>query len=358
MRMRAFVSTVVLFMLFAPALTKAQAPTPPNVPTLGPPVFYSVGGNQASVNILSPPNNQSYLGNTIQLNFTAQSLGMFGQFGNVGYRLDGGTIYSVSNFVNMSVDHPADAPDWYWNRTTAFASVVLPNLSDGVHNITAYFGWQYLGTNNPSLERYEVAAYASAIFRIGPIPTPSVSWYPIGEETGTLTVDYTPPVLHVIQPEKKTYEGSDVQLNFTVDEPVSWMGYCLDMATANVTIDGNTTLSGLLTPSSHILQVFANDSMGNMGESDIIGFVTTNPPVSPLPVVTQTQTAAHTTPPATTPSPSPTQQPTPSLTPILISPNYEDTLNNLQLIFGAIALAVSVTVVVVVILIKRRRFTQ
>jgi parallel beta-helix repeat protein len=179
---------------------------------------------------------------------------------------------------------------------------------------------------------------------------------PIGEATGTPTVDYTPPVLHIIQPEKKTYEGSDVQLNFIVDEPVSWMGYCLDMATANITIDGNTTLSGLLTPSSHILQVFANDSMGNMGASETIGFVTTNPIVSPYPVGTPTQTAAPTTPPRTPPSPTQQQTTEPTFTPIV-----DYTINPTTLALAETALAIAIVANFVGLLAyfaKRRRMKQ
>lgn len=92
---------------------------------------------------------------------------MFGQFGNVGYSLDGGIINSVSNFVNKSVDN-ADTPDWYWNNTTVFANMVLPQLSEGVHNVTVYYGWQYLGIpENPSLQRFEVYAYATVDFTVG-----------------------------------------------------------------------------------------------------------------------------------------------------------------------------------------------
>ncbi len=160
---RAIVSMAIMLFLLAISLVKAQAPTPPTVATLGPAVICSAGDN---IVIFSPQNDKTFSSKEIQLNFTLQAMGMFGQFGNVGYNLDGGTIYSVNDFVNKSVDHPTDAPDWYWNRTTVFASIVLPNLSEGVHNVTVYYGYQYLGTNNPSLERFEVWAYSSAIFAV------------------------------------------------------------------------------------------------------------------------------------------------------------------------------------------------
>jgi len=59
-------------------------------------------------------------------------------------------------------------------------------------------------------------------------------------------------------------------LSFTVDEATSWIGYSLD-GQVNVTIAGNTTLSGL-SDGSHSLIVYANDTAGNTGASEIVYF--------------------------------------------------------------------------------------
>jgi hypothetical protein len=60
---------------------------------------------------------------------------------------------------------------------------------------------------------------------------------------------------------------TDVELNFIVDEPTSWIGYCLD-GQANVTLTGNSALTKL--PSDlHTLTIYANDTVGNMGASSI-----------------------------------------------------------------------------------------
>jgi hypothetical protein len=59
-------------------------------------------------------------------------------------------------------------------------------------------------------------------------------------------------------------------LNFTTDEPTSWIGYCLDQQ-ANATITGNVTLTGLA-EGSHSIIVYANDTAGNMGTSEKIFF--------------------------------------------------------------------------------------
>ena len=89
---------VLLILLITPliAQTKAQAaPTPPDVPTLGPIKIYYTEYSPKSVRISSPI-NQSVYSSHVQLVFTVEATGMLGQFGNVGYSLDGGTIYNVS----------------------------------------------------------------------------------------------------------------------------------------------------------------------------------------------------------------------------------------------------------------------
>jgi hypothetical protein len=78
------------------------------------------------------------------------------------------------------------------------------------------------------------------------------------------------PVVSVVSPENRTYVSCSVVLNFTVDEPVSWMGYSLD-GLGNVTVTGNTTLTSL-TEGSHHVTVFANNTAGVIGVSNTIRF--------------------------------------------------------------------------------------
>ena len=78
------------------------------------------------------------------------------------------------------------------------------------------------------------------------------------------------PVIRMLSPEGKTYNESSVPLTFTVDKPVSWMEYSLDERD-NVTIDGNTTLSGL--PNGfHDLTVYAKYVEGSVGASETVHF--------------------------------------------------------------------------------------
>ena len=82
--------------------------------------------------------------------------------------------------------------------------------------------------------------------------------------------DNTPPTISIISPENKAYAVSNVSLTFTVSEPTLWMGYSLD-GQANVTVTGNTTLTGL-SDGSHSLKVHAKDTAGNTGASETIYF--------------------------------------------------------------------------------------
>jgi hypothetical protein len=71
----------------------------------------------------------------------------------------------------------------------------------------------------------------------------------------------------------KTYAESEVpeiSLTFTVGESASKISYVLD-GRDDVTIDGNTTLSGL-SCGVHSVTVFAWDNAGNVGSSEIIWF--------------------------------------------------------------------------------------
>lgn len=238
-----------------PLVVEAQ-PEPPNVDTLGPAVFWVESGK---VVILSPENSTNYV-NPIQLNFTVEAYGMFGQFGNVGVSLDGGVIKSVTDFESKSVVQ--SGPDWYWYLTTVLARVMLPTLSEGTHNVTVYYGWQYLGTN----KRYEVFAHATVSFAVG-------------------NIDTTAPNISIQSPQNnKIHNAPDIELTFLVNETVTWMGYSLDGGD-NVTVSSNMTLAGLF-DGIHCLIIYANDTLGNMGVSETINFTIGVPEPEPEPFPT------------------------------------------------------------------------
>jgi hypothetical protein len=133
-------------------------------------------------------------------------------------------------------------------------------LNTSGHAVTQAYGGQggfsYIGTGG-SVETYTDDVVVSDSY-IGPQPT-------------------VPPSVTVLSPQNMTYSTSDVPLTFTVNETASWMGYSLD-GQGNVTVSGNTTLTGLL-DGSHQVIVYANDTYGNMGSSGPVYFtVQTVPP--------------------------------------------------------------------------------
>ncbi|MCL2476459.1 kelch repeat-containing protein [Candidatus Bathycorpusculum sp.] len=74
------------------------------------------------------------------------------------------------------------------------------------------------------------------------------------------------------------YDLETVTLEYSLNHPVVWMGYCLD-GQANVTVGGNVSLSGL-SSGRHSVRVFAEDKYGNTGASETITFTVANAPRS------------------------------------------------------------------------------
>ncbi len=128
----------------------------------------------------------------------------------------------------------------------------MPELSEGSHNITVY-------------EKIEINTSA-----------PSTLW---DSDTVYFTVDDGNPPITNLSLENTTCSQNELSLNFTVDEPCSWIGYCLD-GQDNVTVDGNTTLTDLAC-SEHNIIVFAQDLAGNVGVSKIINFSISQPETLP-----------------------------------------------------------------------------
>jgi len=85
----------------------------------------------------------------------------------------------------------------------------------------------------------------------------------------------TPPNITILSPKNATtytlyswYYGMDIlPLNFMLNKPPFWIGYSLDGA-SNKTITGNTSLTALKS-GSHNLKLYANDSYGKMGYSEV-----------------------------------------------------------------------------------------
>jgi hypothetical protein len=115
---------------------------------------------------------------------------------------------------------------------------------------------------------YTIEKGVSSFFPSTPLSAVNEEYTPFGYGT-------VPPAVAVISPENKTYTSSNVSLTFTVNKPVVWMGFSLD-GQETVTVTGNTTIAGLAN-GLHNVTVYANDTFGNTGVSQIIPFAIDQP---------------------------------------------------------------------------------
>lgn len=186
------------------------------------------------INILSPSNGTTYNTRSLVLNVSFTAL--------IGSNLQYSMTYNLDAENNVSLPitiQQRNPNDPFVGIITGFA--LLPELSEGTHNITVY----------------------ATCYRTD--PTPHITGF--DTKTVYFTIDTTPPIITILSPENKTYNRNELPLDLTINEPVSWISYCLD-GKANITIPGNTTLKGL-SNGSHKLTVYANDTVGNMGNSTI-----------------------------------------------------------------------------------------
>lgn len=111
-----------------------------------------------------------------------------------------------------------------------------------------------------------------------------------GSSSISFTIDTTPPTISVLSIQNTTYNMTDIDLNFSVNEPVSQITYSLD-GQENVTIAGNTNLAGL-SIGTHNVTVYAWDTAGNVGASETITFTVTPFPTVPVAVASVAAIAA------------------------------------------------------------------
>jgi hypothetical protein len=197
-------------------------------------LFILVFGVQAvnvvkAVNILSPTNSTYPAGSPLSLNVSGPNLGVMNIL----------MTYSIDGQGNVSIPlvfQPAFPGQLSFNYIVT-GSVILPELPEGPHNITVY--------------------------EIPPLT-------PLDNATAYFIIDDgKPPIITIHSPGNKTYSQNTIPLNFIVDEPTSWIGYCLD-GHDNVTVAGNTTLPNL-SSQNHSLTVYAQDLAGNI-DSETVNF--------------------------------------------------------------------------------------
>jgi N-acetylneuraminic acid mutarotase len=81
-----------------------------------------------------------------------------------------------------------------------------------------------------------------------------------------------PPVVTILSPENSTYKS--LHIEYDVNKAVSWAGFSLDNK-ANRTLTGITEITGI-EDGQHVITIFANDTLGNMGASQPVHFTIDN----------------------------------------------------------------------------------
>lgn len=155
-----------------------------------------------------------------------------------------------------------------WSGNTQVYDPVNDTWTLGAPMLTARYGLTVAVVND------QIYAIGGAQGMYSPLSA-NEQYTPFGYGTPDPSYDGTPPEITLISPENKTYHKTSIPLEFSVNEPVSWMRYNLD--NENFTeISGNTTLTGL-SFGSHNLTVYATDDAGNMGVCQTIHFKVEEP---------------------------------------------------------------------------------
>jgi N-acetylneuraminic acid mutarotase len=92
-------------------------------------------------------------------------------------------------------------------------------------------------------------------------------------------LEHFPPKISILSPMNQTYHNSSLSLVFRLDKAVEWTGYSIDRQ-QNITTKGNTTIVDVAN-GLHSITVYANDTYGNMGSSEIIAFTVAKPALFP-----------------------------------------------------------------------------
>jgi hypothetical protein len=164
----------------------------------------------------------------------------------------------------------------------------LTDIPDGNHSLTVYArekGRYYEDIPSPAREIVEMPGYSDFY-----IPD-FYDFEILGSSSVFFTVDTTAPSVSVLSMKDTTFNASDVDLSFAVNEQTSRTAYSID-GNDNVTVVGNTTLAGLPV-GVHNVTVYTWDEAGNVGVSETVYFTVTEPfPVTLVVVASVASVAA------------------------------------------------------------------
>jgi len=195
-------------------------------------------------------------------------------------------ILDVRTPSSYAAEHIEDAINIPYYDDSDFGSRIFPALDGHEHHEIIVYCSGTACPKGPNACYYLANQGFTKVYEMsGGIYSWKSAGYPVTSPDTML------PNIVILSPENRTYTTTSVFLNFTVDEEVSWIGYSLD-GEANVTIGGNTTLFGL-SEGVHSIIVFANDTNGNMGLSNLVYFTVDS--VSPNILILSPENTTYTT---------------------------------------------------------------
>jgi len=240
--------------------------------------FDSNSGNTLSGNNVTSNTNYDIFLNSSSNNFFYVNDITNSEYG-IGFSASSDNFIFLNNFVKNTNQISTEFSTNTWNNST------MGNY------------WSDYLTKYPNATQVDSSGVWNTPYVIDANNT---DYYPLANKTTLLALPY----ILILSPESMTYNVTSVPLTFTVDQTTFWMGYSLTTSwigysldgQSNITVSGNTTLTGLAYGVHNII-VFANNTANVMGASSLISFnvepieiinVSQNPPatyVTPTDVV-------------------------------------------------------------------------
>lgn len=207
-------------------------------------VYFTVSTTKTQDNVthegarIDSPCNRTYAPNeVIIIKASASSFAGLGVTYEGKYSIDGKGPYPLH-----AESHQVHSWDLFYGAIIATGK--LSPLSEGQHRLTVYLKAY---TDYPKGPR--MSGEATVYFTVGE--------------------DQDPPNITLDTLDGAVFNQTTVPLNFSINEPTSWIGYILDNGT-KTTITANTNLT--VTPGNHNITVYAKDTAGNMGQSKVAYF--------------------------------------------------------------------------------------
>ena len=198
------------------------------------------------ISIGSPQNNANYSG-AFNITFSVkgpQYSSYDSDIVDVTYKIDDESVsIPHAGFILVKGEH---------GTSQYYTSFVAPNLAAGNHSLTV---------------KAEGSVYDMFSFV-----------FFMDSSSQVYFITHEAPSIKLLTDQSANITFSTFPLNFTVDQPTSWLGYSLDNL-ANVTIGGNKTLTGL-SSGNHSIVVFGNNTFGDMTKSETINFTAKAPETS------------------------------------------------------------------------------